>query len=223
MGKHAVVLHKAVEQIVTGLGYELVEIERFAGGLLRVTIDLPWCAPPAAQEAAAPVAQATDCALQATAPAPLAQRRQFVTLEDCEKVTRQLQFALAVDALDYRRLEVASPGIDRPLRSERDLLRFAGSVIDVTFKNPPADAAAPGGPNGKRKKFRGLLRRAAPGGWEIVWSDAPPPSRPGHRVGKKRAPAATHQLGFAFDELRDARLAPLVDFKGRAARTEPPP
>ena len=29
-------------QTVTGLGYELVEIERTAGGLLRITIDLPW-------------------------------------------------------------------------------------------------------------------------------------------------------------------------------------
>ena len=33
---------RTVEQTVTGLGYELVEIERSAGGLLRVTIDLPW-------------------------------------------------------------------------------------------------------------------------------------------------------------------------------------
>src|SRR6218665_270417 len=46
---------------------------------------------------------------------------QSVTVEDCEKVTRQLQFALEVDGVQYQRLEVASPGIDRPLRGEQDL------------------------------------------------------------------------------------------------------
>jgi ribosome maturation factor RimP len=39
-----VALQDIVEQTVTGLGYDLVEIERSAGGLLRVTIDLPWIA-----------------------------------------------------------------------------------------------------------------------------------------------------------------------------------
>lgn len=92
-------LQQIVEQVVTGLGYDLVEIERSAGGLLRITIDLPWVAP------------ATD------APAPLLD--QFVTVEDCEKVTRQLQFALEVDGVEYKRLEVSSPGIDRPCATNR--------------------------------------------------------------------------------------------------------
>ena len=56
-------LQDIVEQIVTGLGYELVEIERSAGGLLRITIDLPWT--PGTQH--------------------------FVHVGDCAKVTRQLQ------------------------------------------------------------------------------------------------------------------------------------
>ena len=71
-------LQQTVEQTVTGLGYELVEIERSAGGLLRITIDLPWV--------------------------PGAVIDPFVTVEDCEKVTRQLQFALEVDGVEYRRL-----------------------------------------------------------------------------------------------------------------------
>ena len=37
-------LQEIVEQTVTGLGYDLVEVERSAGGLLRITIDLPWSA-----------------------------------------------------------------------------------------------------------------------------------------------------------------------------------
>jgi ribosome maturation factor RimP len=189
-----VALQQTVETTVAGLGYDLVEIERSAGGLLRVTIDLPWNGLPAA-----------------TAPEP------FVTVEDCEKVTRQLQFALEVDGVDYKRLEVSSPGIDRPLRGEQDFERFAGQVIDITLKTP-IGAAAEGQVAANRKKFRGTLERVAGAdgapGWQIVWSDEPAP-KPGQRVSKKRVPAPLRSLGFSLDELRDARLAPIVDFKGR--------
>jgi len=41
-----------------------------------------------------------------------------------------------------------------------------------------------------------------------------PPSKPGQRVGKKRAPAPLQALGFALDELREARLAPIVSVQG---------
>lgn len=198
--KH-VALQQTVEQTVAGLGYDLVEVERSAGGLLRVTIDLPWT-PPTSEEVAAGV------------PEP------FVTVEDCEKVTRQLQFALEVDAVDYKRLEVSSPGIDRPLRNEQDFERFVGAVIDITLK-APMGAAAAGQVSANRKKFRGTLERAEGGsGWQIVWSDAPE-TKPGQKVSKKRAPAPLHALGFVLDELRDARLAPIVDFKGRKAKTQP--
>ena len=196
-------LQQTVEQTVAGLGYDLVEVERSAGGLLRVTIDLPWKAPNS--EAAA-----------AGAPEP------FVTVEDCEKVTRQLQFALEVDGAEYKRLEVSSPGIDRPLRSEQDFERFAGEVIDITLK-APMGAAAAGQVSASRKKFRGTLERVAGAdgsqGWQIVWSDVPEP-KPGQKISKKRAPAALQALGFALDELREARLAPIVDFKGRRPKPD---
>lgn len=190
-------LQQVVEQIVTGLGYDLVEIERSAGGLLRVTIDLPWVQP------------AVDAPVPAT--------EQFITVEDCEKVTRQLQFALEVDGVEYKRLEVSSPGIDRPLRHEQDFVRFEGSVIDLTLK-APIGAAAAGQVSATRKKFRGLLSRAESGGWQLVWSDEPA-VKPGQKVSKKRVPAPLQALGFTLDELRDARLAPIVDFKGRGAKT----
>lgn len=186
-------LQQIVEQTVAGLGYDLVEIERSPGGLLRVTIDLPW------QQ---PTAETQDLP------------EQFITVEDCEKVTRQLQFALEVDGAEYSRLEVSSPGIDRPLRHEQDYVRFEGSVIDLTLKEPIGVAAA-GQVSANRKKFRGTLERSETGGWQIVWSDEPP-VKPGQRVSKKRVPAPLQALGFALDELREARLAPLVDFKGRA-------
>ena len=187
-------LQQIVEQTVTGLGYDLVEIERSAGSLLRITIDLPW--QPTAGEA--PAAE------------------QFITVEDCEKVTRQLQFALEVDAVDYNRLEVSSPGIDRLLRHEMDFQRFEGAEVDVTLKEPVGEAGG-GLINANRKKFRGTLERAENGGWQVVWSDAPP-VKPGQRVSKKREPAPLQALGFTFDELREARLAPIVNFKGRSAK-----
>lgn len=195
-----VALQQTVEQTVAGLGYDLVEIERSAGGLLRVTIDLPWAGPNSEQAAGA--------------------SEPLVTVEDCEKVTRQLQFALEVDGVDYKRLEVSSPGIDRPLRNEKDFERFVGEVVDITLKAPIGavgqGAATPVAAN--RKKFRGTLERAEGGGWQIVWSDAPEP-KPGQKVSKKRAAAPLQALGFALDELREARLAPIVDFKGRKAKT----
>ena len=190
-----------VQQTVTGLGYDLVEVQRSAGGLLRITIDLPW------DPAAVPTTGA----------------EQFVTVEDCEKVTRQLQFALEVDAVEYKRLEVSSPGIDRPLRHEKDFERFVGQVVDLTLKVPMGQAAA-GQVSANRKKFRGTLERvhdvSGVPGWQIVWSDEPP-VKPGQRVSKKRVPAPLQALGFVLDELREARLAPIVSFKGRAASGEP--
>ena len=194
-------LQQIVEQTVAGLGYDLVEIERSAGGLLRITIDLPW---------SAPVTDATD--------GPAAPE-QFVTVEDCEKVTRQLQFALEVDGVDYTRLEVSSPGIDRPLRHEQDFIRFEGEMVDLTLKQPIGEAAG-GAVAANRKKFRGTLERAEGGGWQIVWSDEPA-RKPGQRVSSKRAPAPLQAMAFTLDELREARLAPLVNFKGRSARSGP--
>lgn len=188
-------LQDIVEQTVTGLGYDLVEIDRSAGGLLRITIDMPWVPP-------------TD---------GVAAAEQFINVEDCEKVNRQLQFALEVDGIEYKRLEISSPGIDRPLRHVQDFERFVGRTIDVTLK-APMGASAGGQVHANRKKFRGELEKIqlADGaiGWQIVWSDAPV-VKPGQRVSKKRVPPPLQALGFALDELREARLAPIVSFKGR--------
>lgn len=181
---------QTLEQTVTGLGFDLVELERSVGGLLRVTIDWPWD--------------------------PAQPQEHFVTVEDCEKITRQLQYLLEVENVDYKRLEVGSPGIDRPLRNENDFIRFSGQVVDITLKAPIGEAAT-GGIAANRKKFRGTLERADDGAsWQVVWSDAPE-RKPGARVSKKAPPAPVHALGFTLDEIREARLAPIVNFKGRAA------
>jgi len=184
---------QTVEQTVTGLGYDLVDLERSASGLLRVTIDWPW-QPPAAGEAAV---------------------ERFVTVEDCEKITRQLQYLLEVEGLEYRRLEVGSPGIDRPLRREQDYQRFAGQVVDITLKTRIGVTGTEVSPS--RKKFRGMLERAEDGAqWRLVWSDEPEP-KPGQRVSKNRAPPTLQALDFVLDDVQQARLAPIVSFKGRAS------
>ena len=187
-------MQTVVEQTVTGLGFDCVEIERSAGGLLRITIDHPWLA---------------------------GSPQALVAVEDCERVTRQLQFALEVEAVDYKRLEVSSPGIDRPLRNAQDFERFVGEVIDITLRLAVGSAVASStqgagqiGVRANRKKFRGTLEKPQAAGWQIVWSDEPPP-KPGTRVSKKRPPPVMQALGFTLDEIREARLAPLVDFKGR--------
>ena len=175
-----------IAQTVTGLGYDLVDVERTKGGLLRVTIDFPY----------------------------LAGTEQFINAEDCEKVTRQLVFVLEVEGASYSRLEVSSPGIDRPLKTEEDFERFAGELIDLNLKAPVGVAAAGSTVSANQKKFRGTLEKGIADGWQIVWSDEPE-VKPGQKISKKRVPSPLQALGFTLDEIATARLAPVVDFKGR--------
>lgn len=192
-------LQETIEQTVTGLGYDLVDVERIGGGLLRVTIDQPY------------------------QPEVTGFIEQHINAEDCEKVTRQLQFVLEVEGAQYARLEVSSPGIDRPLRHEKDFERFVGELIDITLKAPIGSVASAGSiVVASRKKFRGTLERPQaalatdemPAGWQIVWSEEPA-VKPGQKVSKNRVPAPLQALGFTLDEIAQARLAPVVDFKGR--------
>ena len=187
--------HDTIAQTVTGLGYDLVDVERTKGGLLRVTIDFPH----------------------------VARAEQFINAEDCEKVTRQLVFVLEVEGANYSRLEVSSPGIDRPLRTEQDFERFVGELIDLNLKAPVGAAAAGSTVSANQKKFRGTLEKAEmpEGGWQIVWSDEPE-VKPGQKISKKRIPAPLQALGFTLNEIATARLAPVVDFKGRRPKAVQP-
>lgn len=161
---------QAIEKTVTGLGLELVETERSAGGLLRVYID--------------------------RFPTPTGEP-DFVTVDDCERVTRQLQYVLEVENCDYSRLEVSSPGLDRPLRTPAHFARFVGVEIDITLRMPFQG----------RKKYRGLLQAGeADGGWRLIFGD----------------PGKEQVMDFQLDELRDARLVPVIDFKGRKAKPTAP-
>lgn len=72
-----------------------------------------------------------------------------VSVEDCAAVSRHLSRVFAVERVEYGRLEVSSPGLDRPLRSRADFERFAGQRVDVRMRAPDASG---------RRRFVGLLR-----------------------------------------------------------------
>ena len=166
----------AVDRTVTGLGYDLVDAEKSAGGLLRVFID------------------------------HLPPSQAFINVDDCEKVTRQLQHVLEVEGCAYERLEVSSPGLDRPLKKAADYARFAGEQIEITLKLPFKG----------RKKFSGTLQ-ALGEGWRLVL-EAPRAARAAKRAAAAAASSGTETdqaLDFSLDEVREAHLVPVVDFKGR--------
>ena len=78
-----------------------------------------------------------------------------VSLENCERVSRDISAALDVaDLIPHTyQLEVSSPGLDRPLRRLRDFARFAGREARIRLTE---------GVEGRRN-FSGLLRGAHDG------------------------------------------------------------
>jgi ribosome maturation factor RimP len=77
-----------------------------------------------------------------------------ITLEDCAGVSRHLTRVFAVEGIDYDRLEVSSPGLDRPLRKPGDFVRFAGERVDIRMRVADAEG---------RRRFVGLLGGAQDG------------------------------------------------------------
>lgn len=61
-----------------------------------------------------------------------------VTIDDCARVSRELGDLIDVKDLIRQRyfLEVSSPGLDRPLKNEKDLLRALGKRIKVRMRMP---------------------------------------------------------------------------------------
>ena len=105
-------LEPLIERTVSGLGYELADVEYINNGrMLRVFIEKTHQLEPQRGESG-------------------------VTVADCEAVSRQLQRVLEVEGIAYDRLEVSSPGLDRKLKTAADFARFAGSEARVRLRHP---------------------------------------------------------------------------------------
>jgi len=110
-------LQELINKTVTGLGYELVDIEQSPRGrVLRLFVDKP-------------------------------EKVGGIDVEDCALVSNQLSRLLAVENVDYDRLEVSSPGLDRVLKKPKDFERYVGSEINVRLRLPMSG----------RRNFNGVL------------------------------------------------------------------
>ena len=107
-------IENLIEQVVSGLGYELVDIEFSPRGrLLRVFLDI----------------------------------ERGITVDDCATVSNQLQRVFEVENVDYDRLEISSPGLDRPLKKLADFERFVGENAQLRLSLPV----------GNQRNFVGVL------------------------------------------------------------------
>ena len=80
-----------------------------------------------------------------------------INVDDCAAVSNHLSRVLAVEGVDYDRLEVSSPGLDRPLKKEQDFVRYAGHRARIKLRVPIAG----------QRNFIGVLRETHAGKVEI--------------------------------------------------------
>ncbi|WP_025916353.1 ribosome maturation factor RimP [Herminiimonas sp. CN] len=156
-----------IEKTVVGMGYELVDFEQAERGLLRVYIDF--------------VPEDAEKGLT-------------ITVEDCEKVSHQLTHVLTVENVNYSRLEISSPGLDRPLKKFSDYVRFTGQEVQVKLRLP-----MPGASN--RKTFQGILHEPL---GEVLRLEF-------------EGNDGMAMLDFTLADVDKARLVPKVDFRSRKA------
>ena len=180
-------LNELVERTVAGLGYELVDVERLARGLVRVTIDTT--------------------------------AEGGISLEDCERVSDQLTHLFTVEDVPYERLEVSSPGVERPLKRAKDWQRFAGELAYVELFSP---LEAEGFPEAGRRKLEGrIVGIEGESGAEEITFDyfevdiARTPRQAALRARKKTtAESAPVRVEFALGDVNRAHLMKALNFKG---------
>ena len=144
-------LHHLIDITVTGLGYELVDLELSPRGrVLRLFIDK-------------------------------ADKVSGIDVEDCALVSNQLSRVLAVENVDYDRLEVSSPGLDRVLKKPADFERFSGAEVNLKLRLPMSG----------RRNFNGVLH--------------------GVQDGKVRLTIDTGELELDLGNIDKARLVPKFD------------
>jgi len=104
---------------------------------------------------------------------------QGINVDDCAAVSRQLTRVFEVEGIDYDRLEVSSPGLDRPLRKAGDFARFAGQKAEFRMRTPDA---------GGRRKFVGVLH--------------------GFEAGQVRVQVDGQTVALALEDVERAKLVP---------------
>jgi ribosome maturation factor RimP len=103
-----------------------------------------------------------------------------ISVEDCARVSNHLARTFAVEGIDYERLEVSSPGLDRPLKRPEDFGRFAGRKASVRLRLPREG----------RRRFEGVIASVEADGVLLE--------------------VEGERLRFAFAEIDRARLIPEV-------------
>lgn len=76
-----------------------------------------------------------------------------INIDDCTAVSNHLTKLLAVENIEYERLEVSSPGLDRPLKKEQDFNRFSGEKAQIKLRVALAG----------QRNFVGILREVKDG------------------------------------------------------------
>ena len=59
-----------------------------------------------------------------------------ITVDDCAAVSNHLSRVFMVENIDYKNLEISSPGLDRPLKKAADFVRFTGSMVKLKTRLP---------------------------------------------------------------------------------------
>lgn len=106
-----------------------------------------------------------------------------VDVEDCAQVSNHLTHLFAVEGIDYERLEVSSPGLDRPLKKEADFARFDGQEAKLKLREPIGNA----------RRLTGVLRGVDAG------------------VVRLETPEGTHAIPLA--NIDKARLVPKIEWR----------
>lgn len=81
-----------------------------------------------------------------------------ITVDDCATVSNQLQRVFEVENIDYDRLEVSSPGLDRPLKKLADFERFAGEQAQLRLSLPI----------GNQRNFVGVIEGCVTARWRCA-------------------------------------------------------
>lgn len=141
-------LLELIEQAVTGMGYEVVDFETSPRGRLLRVF------------------------------IDVSAHDRGVSIDDCTAVSNHLTRLFTVENVDYDRLEVSSPGMDRPLKKAADFVRFAGQEISLRLRLPVNN----------QRNFSGVLL--------------------GLDDGKLRLQVAQTAMSFELDQVEKARLVP---------------